>query len=297
MKSGRHKLAVRQYAAAVVFFLLAHRAAAAGTEKIYIWDAVAGMENCVKDSILYVYPAENAHGNTAAVIICPGGSYHHLGMGTEGRRTAEWFSRAGITAFILRYRVSVDWYHHPAMIEDIQRSIQIVRQNAAARNIDAEKIGCIGFSAGGHLVAMAGACPEGNVLVRLGLEETNVRPNYVISVYPVISMQDDIAHKRSRRSLLGSRGTEELRDLLSLELHVPRDMPPVFLLACKDDPIVDYRNSVRYDEALSASGVPHTFALYETGGHAFGMKNGTFMRKTNWDAVLEKWLEEIGMLH
>ena len=267
-------------------------------ERIFLWEDVPGMEVNVRDTVLYPSVVRRDDGRkTAAVIICPGGSYHHLGMPHEGFASQEWFTSVGISAFVLRYRVAYNAHHHPEMLEDIQMAIAYVRAHADEWNIDKERVGAIGYSAGGHLVTMAAAFGTESELAKLGvMTEERVRPDFVMPIYPVVSMQDDIAHRRSRKSLLNRDQSPQRKDRYSMELNVPADMPPVFLLACRDDPVVLFENAVRLDAALSAQGVPHHFVAYESGGHGFGMKqNSAIMQAEHWnDAVLLPWLREIG---
>ena len=232
----------------------------------------------------------------AAVIVCPGGSYHHLGMGHEGKDVALWFCSKGISAFVLKYRVSGNGWHHPAMLEDIQRAVQLVRQNAASYGINPDKIGAIGFSAGGHLVLMAAEFSGQDELKKLGIDAgVSLAPNFIVPVYPVVSMQDDIAHVRSRKSLLDKDQSQARKDMLSLELHADKIKCPVFLITNKDDRTVDWHNSERMDMAMSRAGVAHVFVLGEKGDHGFGMGNNEFVHTTKWnDNLLLPWLKEIG---
>lgn len=257
-----------------------------------IWDDVPSMKE--KSSRLdYYKPIDKS--SDAAVIVCPGGSYHHLGMYHEGKDVALWLCSKGISAFVLKYRVSGNGWSHPAMLEDIQRAIQIVRQNAAQYGINPNKIGAAGFSAGGHLVLMAAEFYEQDELKKLGINAgVSLAPNFIVPVYPVVSMQDDIAHVRSRKSLLRNDLSQERKDMLSLELHADKIKCPVFLIANKDDRTVDYRNSERMDLAMSRAGVPHVFILGEKGDHGFGMGNNDFVHNTKWnDKLLLPWLKEI----
>ncbi len=289
------------------------------SQKIYIWRGIDGMETQLRDSILYVCEGENAK-NRPAVIICPGGSYHHLGMAHEGFATARWFVSHGFVAFVLRYRVAYNEHHFPDQLEDFQRAIQIVRENADDFGIDKQKVGAIGFSAGGHLVTMAGEFSHTDELKKLGINTAeSLRPDFVMPIYPVVSMQDDIAHKWSRTSLLGHkfsapdaekgwsifnlRGfkySQSLKNRFSMENpeNIPDDMPPVFLLACEDDDVVMFENSVRLDKSLNERGISHVFISYKTGGHGFGMKKSSkIMKNTHWnDEKLLPWLKEIGVL-
>ena len=262
---------------------------------IYLWRNVKGMEK--QPSVMYMHePKENK--TKTAVIVCPGGSYHHLGLYNEGYCSAKWFSENGITAFMLKYRTNESLYNHPAMLEDIQRAIQIVRENAAEFGIDASKVGVIGYSAGGHLVTMAGEFGERfNELEKLGIETAvSLRPDFVMPIYPVVSMQDDISHKWSRRSLLGKNQTQERKDLFSMELQVPDNMPPTYIVVCKDDNVVDYNNSLRlYDALLEKNINDCELHVYEWGKHGFGMLNGPFMKEFKWNEPLLDWIKKIGM--
>lgn len=262
---------------------------------IYLWRNVKGMEK--QPSVMYMHePKENK--TKTAVIVCPGGSYHHLGLYNEGYCSAKWFSENGITAFMLKYRSNESLYNHPAMLEDIQRAIQIVRENADEFGIDASKVGVIGYSAGGHLVTMAGEFGERfNELEKLGIETAvSLRPDFVMPIYPVVSMQDDISHKWSRRSLLGKNQTQERKDLFSMELQVPDNMPPTYIVVCKDDNVVDYNNSLRLYDALLAKNIQNCeLHVYEWGKHGFGMLNGPFMKEFKWNEPLLEWIKKIGM--
>ena len=187
-------------AAALIFTT----AAFSQDETIYLWRNVKGMTK--QPSVMFMHKAkENAPQTHTAVIVCPGGSYHHLGLKSEGNTTATQFAENGVTAFVLKYRTAESLYHHPAMLQDIQRAIQLVRENAEEWNIDPNKVGVIVFSAGGHLVTMAGEFFEThNEIEKLGIPcDVSLRPDFVIPVYPVVTMQDDIAHRWSRNSLLG----------------------------------------------------------------------------------------------
>ena len=276
-------------------------AALAQDATIYLWRNIKGMEK--QPSVMFIHkPAKNSPHTRTAVIVCPGGSYHHLGLKGEGNTTATWFAQNGVTAFVLKYRTAESLYHHPAMLQDIQRAIQLVRENAKEWDIDPSKVGIIGFSAGGHLVTMAGEFWQThNEIAKLGLEcEVSLRPDFVIPVYPVVTMQDDISHKWSRNSLLG-RGaknqTQERKDEFSMELNVPADMPPTYVVVCDDDPVVIPENSLRLYEALQAANIPSRLARYDWGGHGFGMKDNDFMKEFHWNQALKEWLVELGVMN
>ncbi len=236
--------------------------------------------------------------NLTAVIVCPGGSYSWLDMDTEGTEVAEWLQAEGIAAFVLRYpvqgvlqyvthsRLIFGGHKHPDMINSIQNALRYVRSHADEFRINPHRVGAMGFSAGGHLV-MSAAESYGSL---------EVRPDFVAPIYPVVSMSDKVTHKRSRRALLGETGKYDkaLRDSLSLEKHVRKDGPPVFLVNCKDDPIVKYQNSVLLDSALTAKAVEHVYIQYETGGHGFGASEvkGT-PESRQWKKAFLTWLKEV----
>lgn len=247
--------------------------------------------------------------NNIAIIVCPGGSYFWLDKKTEGVGVAEWLQSNGISAFVLEYRVGgiagfITHYRllargnrYPDMLQDVQRSIQLVRENAEQYGIDPEKLGVMGFSAGGHLTAMSGLFFDNNVLSSVGVK-TNVslKPNFIAPIYPVVSLVDKSTHKRSRRGLLGEGHSisKEMKDSLSLEKHVRTDMPPTYLMNCIDDPIVDYHNSELLDSAMTSKNVPHKYVQYKTGGHGFGANpNKTTKEAIAWREDFINWLKEI----
>ncbi|MDR3193896.1 MAG: alpha/beta hydrolase [Tannerella sp.] len=236
---------------------------------------------------------ENSTG--VAVIICPGGSYCYLGMNGEGHRVAKWLQENGISAFVLRYRVGMYGNRYPAMIQDLQRAIQIVREDYADRGVVPEKVGVMGFSAGGHLAGTAATYFETDYLESAGIQtRVSLRPAFVAMIYPVVSMTDSIVHKKSRRNLLGRHYTEDLRHRMSLEQNVRQDMPPVFLIHCRRDRTVDCRNAICYQQALTAKQVPCAFTLYDEKGHGFGI-NCKHIEKhaTAWTEIFIPWLQEI----
>lgn len=258
---------------------------------VYLWAEVPTMQR--ERTRLYVYDnIPDSLRTGLAMIVCPGGSYHHLGMKHEGHNVAQWLNRHGIAAYVLRYRVGAHGYHHPAMLEDVQLAMRYVRNNP--KN---SKLGLIGFSAGGHLVAMAGAMHRHNALSPHGLSTAPraLRPDFVVPVYPVVSMRPPVAHARSRKNLIGRKQTQTMIDSLSLELHVPADMPPTLLIATADDPVVNPRNAQMLDSALTAKGIEHKFVFFETGGHGFGHKpNNT--KAPSWEPILLQWLSDQALL-
>lgn len=260
---------------------------------IKLWKDVPGMK--CQPTKLYIYPAPDSINTGIAVIVCPGGSYNHtMGIATEGFAVAEWLNSQGINAFVLKYRVGSQGYHHPAMIQDAQFAIRYVRQHAKEYGIDIHKVGTMGFSAGGHLVLMTGAFCEENYLKDLGIaDDISLRPDFVVPVYPVVSMQDKIVHERSRRNLLTNHYTPEQVSKFSMELSIPPYMPPVFLVTAKDDPVVNYQNSEVLNNSLKKARIKHSYQLYETGGHGYGMDESKAPEAGKWKYEFIKWLNGI----
>ena len=253
----------------------------------------------------YLAPGDN----NIAIIVCPGGSYFWLDKKTEGVGVAEWLQSNGISAFVLEYRVGgiagfITHYRllsrgnrYPDMLQDVQRSIQLVRENADEYRIDPNKLGVMGFSAGGHLAAMSGLFFDNNVLSLVGISpKVSLKPNFIAPIYPVVSLVDKSTHKRSRRGLLGEGRSinKEMKDSLSLEKHVRVDMPPTYLMNCVDDPIVNYHNSELLDSAMTALGVPHRYVQFKTGGHGFGATpEKTTNEAISWREDFINWLRNI----
>lgn len=247
---------------------------------------------------LFVYLADSIRNTNVAVIICPGGSYCYLGLNVEGDRVARWLQSEGITAFVLRYRVNMFCIRHPAMIQDLQKSLAYVRLHAVEFHYSIDKVGVMGFSAGGHLAGLANTYAGTDFYEKtLAEKKISLRPSFVAMIYPVISMQDSIVHWRSRLNLIGHHPNRILLHDMSLELNVYSDMAPVFLMNCKDDPIVKDANSAVYDRALTCYGVSHVYFHYKYGGHGFGLypkKKGTDAK--NWNKEFIFWLRSIGMI-
>ncbi len=232
--------------------------------------------------------------NGISVIICPGGGYGRLAIDHEGVEVAKAFNEIGVTAFVLKYRlpndtIMVDKTNGP--LQDAQQAIRTVRKQAAAWGLNPNKIGIMGFSAGGHLAATAAthftliADPVMN-------DAGSVRPDFAILLYAVISFDDSIAHKGSKINLVGKNPTPELAKLYSNELQVTKNTPPSFLVHAGDDGAVPVENSICYYQACIKNKVPVEMHLYPKGGHGFGLNNKTtsdkwFDRLINWINTLQ----------
>ena len=227
--------------------------------------------------------------NGISVIICPGGGYARLAIDHEGVEVAKEFNKHGITAFVLKYRLPSDSIMVDKSIgplEDAQQAIRIVRTNANAWGLNPNKIGIMGFSAGGHLASTA-ATHFHSLADKSIHDTTSVRPGFVMLIYGVISFNESITHKGSKDNLIGKNPPEELVKKFSNELQVTQDSPPAFLVQAGDDHTVPVENSVRYYEACLKNHVPVEMHLYPYGGHGFGLHNKTtddqwFERLLNW---------------
>lgn len=231
----------------------------------------------------------------AAVVVCPGGGYGGLAE-HEGRPIAEWLNSLGITAVVLRYRLGPQW-HHPAMLDDVGRAIRTTRANAGAWGIDPTRVGIIGFSAGGHLAATAGThFDAGDPAARDPIDRQSSRPDRMMLIYPVISMEAGITHAGSRRNLLGTDPTPELVRLLSNETQVKGDTPPTFLVHTDADTVVAAENPLLFAMALRRAKVPVEFHLFEKGRHGLGLGRDSGLPYAEWTELGARWLKGQGFL-
>ncbi len=252
--------------------------------------SAAGKPSVGSDTVLIptmtVYaPGERNTG--VAVVVFPGGGYQTLAMGLEGTEVCDWLNSKGITCVLLKYRVpGVDRYpksgaypNSPAALEDAQRTMGLVRLHAAEWRIDPHKIGVLGFSAGGHLVAAVSTNYKRRLYAPVdAADKESCRPDFAVALYP------------------GHMLEHTTRDhQLNPFVPVTRDTPPTMLVQAADDPVDNVANSLVYFEALQAAGVPVEMHLFAHGGHAFGLRHTAFPI-TEWPLLVERWLVTIGML-
>lgn len=241
----------------------------------------------VVDPTLTIFVPKKPNGTS--VLICPGGGYANLSINKEGYKVAEWFNTLGITAFVLKYRLPSDAIMKDKAIgplQDIQVAMRFIRRNVEKWNLNTEKIGVIGFSAGGHLASTLST--HYNDLVYKQIDSISAKPDFSILVYPVISMEEEIAHKGSRNLLLGSTPSNELIEHYSNEKQIDSLTPPAFLVHAIDDNSVPVENSIKYFLALKKYNIPSEIHLYQNGGHGFGLgNNGT---SHYWTKQCEDWL-------
>jgi acetyl esterase/lipase len=234
---------------------------------------------------LIVYLPVKPQATGAGIVVCPGGSYSHLAMDHEGHQPARWLTSRGIAAFVLTYRLGPK-YHHPAMLQDVLRAIRVVRSRATEFGVRPDRIGVMGFSAGGHLASSAATLfdrPEGHP--RDGLEQVSSRPDFAVLVYPVIAMGQTITNKGSQKNLLGENPPQDMLDALSTDKQVTSKTPPTFLFHTDADPGVVSENSVQFYLALRKGGVAAELHIYQKGDHGVGLAPG--------DPVLSKWPDRL----
>lgn len=244
-------------------------------------------------SITVLLPPEEAR-TGAGVVICAGGGYSILAFEKEALEIGRWMNERGIAAFCLKYRCGGEPNTHPIPHNDGLRAMRLVRSRAEEWGVSSEKIGIMGFSAGGHLAASVSTLSDdGNPEADDPLERLSSRPDFSLLIYPVISMQE-ITHKGSFRQLLGDDPPKELVDRLSCELQVNDKTPPAFLVHATDDEAVKVSNSLRYYEALVAHKVPAELHVFDEGGHGFGMRP-TGKPVDAWPNLAEAWLKSRGL--
>ena len=262
---------------------------------IRLWsgDAPGAQGNADADvPTLTVYRANKPNG--ASVVVCPGGGYHGLAP-HEGKPVAEWLNEIGVTGFVLKYRLGPK-YHHPVMMDDVNRAIRTVRANAANWQLDSHRIGVLGFSAGGHLASTAVThFDDGKEDADDAAERVSSRPDFGVLIYPVITMTEPFVHKGSRTNLLGESPSDELIELLSNEKQVTDKTPPCFLVHSSSDTVVPFQNSLMFAEALAKHHVPVELHVFDHGAHGFGL-GGKDESLSQWPDLCAAWMDHHGWL-
>jgi acetyl esterase/lipase len=233
--------------------------------------------------------------NGTAVIIFPGGGYRYLAIHKEGYQVAKWLNSMGITAFVLKYRLPSDEIMENKAVgplQDAQEAVRFIRRNAQKWDIQSEKIGILGFSAGGHLASTL-ATQYDEVVYPL-LDSLSARPDFSILLYPVISMTDEHTHMGSRNRLLGTSPSAEMIQQFSSENQIDSLTPKTFLVHAVDDKSVPVENSIHYFLALRQNKVRAEMHLYEKGGHGFGL--GKTAKSPDWTGTCEAWLRSNNLL-
>lgn len=248
---------------------------------------------------IFIPPRSSA--NQRAVVIFPGGGYMGLAYDWEGTEMAKWFNSKGYAAFVVKYRMPNSRsviVGNEAPLQDAQRAIRKVRANAEEYNIDPDQVGAIGFSAGGHLASTLGTKYDFNderFYDPNSIDSVRARPDYLMLIYPVITMKDEYTHMGSRTSLIGENPSKEMIDLYSGELHVDENTPPTFLIHSTDDTVVPVKNSLLFYDALQENGVYSEMHIYPYGGHgfSFAVQKGGHLR--GWVDRMSDWLESLDL--
>lgn len=245
---------------------------------------------------LTVFLPVHTNAPAAAFVICPGGAYGNLAR-HEGDVYAQWLNARGIAGFVLKYRLGSRGYRHPAMLQDAARALRTVRARAAQWNIDPDRIGVMGSSAGGHLAStLVTHFDSGDTNAADPVERVSSRPDAAILCYPVITM-GKLTHNGSRNNLLGANPPPGFITELSNELQVKSNTPPCFIWHTWEDGLVPVENSLQFAAALRAAGVKFDLHIYERGKHGLGLGTGDTYDPAKvlpWVADCEFWLKERG---
>ncbi|MBT2742973.1 alpha/beta hydrolase [Bacillus sp. ISL-77] len=261
------------------------------SKKIRLWESVNFEENG---------PSENAPsiqlslleggGPHPVIIIAPGGAYAFRAP-HEAYPIAYWLNDIGISAIVLNYRVAP--YKHPIPLEDVKRAIRLTRYHAPEWRLDPNRVGILGFSAGGHLASTAGTHFDyGNKLADDPIECYSSRPDLMVLCYPVITMGEQ-THEGSRQNLLGENPNEEIKSILSNETQITKETPPAFLWHTADDNAVDVENSLLFASGLSKHKIPYDLHVFESGRHGLGLAQEHPEAKV-WPSLCEAWLRKRG---
>jgi len=228
---------------------------------------------------------------TGALVICPGGGYGGLAMGHEGTEIAQWANEMGMAAIICDYRHRGKGYGHPAPIQDAQRAIRLTRANAAKWNLDSQRIGIIGFSAGGHLVStVLTRFDGGDVNSEDQIARQSSKPNFGILAYPVILFGQPKTHQGSERNLLGPASDPKVLASFQSDLHVTPEMPPTFIFHTFEDKAVPPENALAFYAAMVKNGVPGELHIFEKGKHGVGLGSKVAVT-SEWPNACRRWLE------
>ncbi|MBI5693510.1 MAG: alpha/beta hydrolase [Verrucomicrobia bacterium] len=262
----------------------------AGPEK----DDGQGRYSAIHYPSLVVHQPEAASRTGTAVIYAAGGGYQRVAVGRNGGEITRWLNSLGVTVFVLKYRHAD--YGHPAPLQDALRAVRLVRSRAAEWGVLPGRIGMLGGSAGGHLSACAGSlfdAPEGKT--GAALDSVSARPDFLVLIFPVITMEEPHVHAPSRRALLGEQPMAEVKERLSVERWVTRATSPTFLVHSAEDSVVVVENSLLYYQAMRRAGAPIEMHLYPKGPHGSGMAPA-LGPTSEWPRHCESWMRFNGWL-
>jgi acetyl esterase/lipase len=255
--------------------------------------ALGDADDDVPDLTVYMPP--NTTGPLTAVIVAPGGGYAHLSMNLEGRAPANYLNNLGVAAFVLKYRLGPK-YHHPIEMGDAQRALRMVRSRAAEWHLAADRVGIMGFSAGGHLASTVSThFDAGQPQASDPIDRVSSRPDFAILGYPVITLTEAWTHQGSKTMLLGANPDAGLARSLSNETQVTASTPPTFIFHTNADTTVPVENSVQYFLALRRAGIPAEMHIFKDGAHGagLGLQDPAL---SEWPRVLANWLRASGLI-
>jgi len=248
-----------------------------------------------KPKIIVYLPSE-AKTPAAAVVICPGGGYSHLAMNHEGHEIAKWLNSFGVAGIIVDYRHKGKGYRHPAPMQDVQRALRTVRAHAAEWKIDPNRVGVLGFSAGGHLASTAAThFDNGDPDADNAIDRQSCRPDFAVLCYGVLTLGEPFSHGGSQRSLLGNDASDDLVRSLSNEKQVTAETPPTFLWHTDEDRGVPPQNSVMFYLACKQHGVPAELHVFEKGRHGVGLGKG-ITGTEQWSKLCRLWMQNRGVI-
>ncbi|WP_370512561.1 pectin acetylesterase PaeX [Dickeya sp. ws52] len=248
----------------------------------------------IRSPEITVYVPDNPNGT--ALLITPGGSYQRVVLDKEGSDLAPYFTQQGYTLFVMTYRMPADGHQEgaDAPLADAQRAIRTLRSHATQWRIDPQRIGIMGFSAGGHVAASLGTRFAQTVYpAQDEIDHVSARPDFMVLMYPVISMQENIAHAGSRKALMGSHPSEAQIERYSAEKQVSAQTPPTFLVHAIDDPSVSVDNSLVMLSALRENKIPAEIHLFEQGKHGFGIRGTVGLPAAAWPQLLNNWIKSL----
>ncbi len=284
----------------IALLLMSTQLTAHSQQRIFIYPSSEGIVKPGFDTTapyMDYYPSKNPSAQKTVVVICPGGGYQNLAWEKEGVYPAQFFNENGIDAFVLKYRLNnnkQEGHRYPDQYNDVTTAIRIVRSRAAEWGIDPEKVGVMGFSAGGHLASTAATIfQKGDPSAPDPLKRFDTRPSFAILMYPVITMDTSFAHRGSRDNLLGKTPDQALVDALSTEKRVTADTPPTFLVHADDDKGVVPMNSIAFYTAMKKYKVKGAMIIYDHGGHGFGMAPKDPVLN-QWPTQCVQWLQRLG---
>ena len=271
-------------------------------EKIFLYPStqkvtIDGFEPDKEPPYIEWFKVDPASANGSAILICPGGGYGHLAVDHEGKQVAEFFNKNGYQAFVLHYRLNngaQQGHRFPDQYNDVTLAMRTVRSRAKDWKVDADKIGVLGFSAGGHLASMATTMHlPADKKGKTALDKVSSRPAFSVLIYPVIDLAGKAAHTGSRQNLLGKNPENSLVDSLSTQNRVDDFTPPTFIVFSTDDNVVPPENGILFYEALRAHGIPASLHIFDHGGHGYGMAPDDPVLNT-WPTLCVAWLKRLG---